>query len=432
MPSVCFLTAWRPGFRHVFALRSRRSCSPCCSPVLEGSHEDRLPGDERHSRARSRAARARPDAARLRRAQQGRSRRCRAWGCSTSPPSRRPGTSCDYFEAEADGKEPADVYDCDLVAISTFSAQVFEAYAIADRLRQAGVKVAMGGLHVTRAAGRSAAHADYVIVGEGENVWPAVVEAAARGDAPRIFNAGDFPPGRRRRTCPCRATTCSAIGPYNRFTVQTSRGCPWRCDFCASTVMLGRPVPQAAVSRRDPRHRRRPGRARAPVHRVRRRQHLRRQGLGQGAVPPARAARRPLVHRDRHLGGRRPGAARPDARSRLPPGADRPGEPGGPGAGRHRIRDELQGAARRPGTWTRCARIQSHGITVNGCFILGLDGHTPDIFEEVLDVCARGAALRRADHRADAVPRHAALRPAAARGPRFSSRAGGTCARCST
>ena len=28
--------------------------------------------------------------------------------------------------------------------------------------------------------------------------------------------------------------------------------------------------------------------------------------------------------------------------------------------------------------------IQSHGVTVNGCFILGLDGHTPDIFEEVL------------------------------------------------
>jgi radical SAM superfamily enzyme YgiQ (UPF0313 family) len=28
--------------------------------------------------------------------------------------------------------------------------------------------------------------------------------------------------------------------------------------------------------------------------------------------------------------------------------------------------------------------IQSHGITVNGCFILGLDGHTPEIFEHVL------------------------------------------------
>jgi len=29
-------------------------------------------------------------------------------------------------------------------------------------------------------------------------------------------------------------------------------------------------------------------------------------------------------------------------------------------------------------------RIQAHGVTVNGCFILGLDGHTPQIFEEVL------------------------------------------------
>jgi radical SAM superfamily enzyme YgiQ (UPF0313 family) len=32
----------------------------------------------------------------------------------------------------------------------------------------------------------------------------------------------------------------------------------------------------------------------------------------------------------------------------------------------------------------RLRTIQRHGITVNGCFILGLDGHTPDIFEEVL------------------------------------------------
>ena len=44
-----------------------------------------------------------------------------------------------YFEAEADGNEPREVYLCDLVAISTFSAQVFEAYAIADHLRHAGV-----------------------------------------------------------------------------------------------------------------------------------------------------------------------------------------------------------------------------------------------------------------------------------------------------
>ena len=60
-----------------------------------------------------------------------------------------PGHELHYFEAERDGAEPAEVYTCDLVAISTFSAQVFEAYAVADRLRKAGVRVAMGGLHVS-------------------------------------------------------------------------------------------------------------------------------------------------------------------------------------------------------------------------------------------------------------------------------------------
>src|SRR5262249_58460804 len=53
-----------------------------------------------------------------------------------------PGHELRYFEADGDGKEPAEVYDCDLVAISTFSAQVFKAYAIADRLRHRGVRVA--------------------------------------------------------------------------------------------------------------------------------------------------------------------------------------------------------------------------------------------------------------------------------------------------
>jgi hypothetical protein len=33
----------------------------------------------------------------------------------------------------------------------------------------------------------------------------------------------------------------------------------------------------------------------------------------------------------------------------------------------------------------RLRRIQDAGITVNGCFILGLDGHDTSIFEQVLD-----------------------------------------------
>ena len=97
-----------------------------------------------------------------------------------------PGHTLRYFDAERDGAEPAEAYDCDLVAISTFSAQVFEAYAVADRLRAAGVKVAMGGLHVSVLPEEALAHADHVFIGEGETTWPLAVEAIARGDAPRV------------------------------------------------------------------------------------------------------------------------------------------------------------------------------------------------------------------------------------------------------
>src|SRR5688500_7206998 len=105
-----------------------------------------------------------------------------------------PGHELHYFEAESDCTEPASCYACDLVAISTFSAQVFEAYAIADRLRAAGVRVAMGGLHVSVRPDEALAHADYVIIGEGENVWPAVVRAAEAGAARRAFDAKDSSP----------------------------------------------------------------------------------------------------------------------------------------------------------------------------------------------------------------------------------------------
>ena len=102
-----------------------------------------------------------------------------------------------YFEAEADHKEPAEVYACDLVAISTFSAQVFEAYAIADRLR------------------------------------------AAEENAPsRQFDSKDFAAVDVAKL-PVPRYDLLDLRPYNRFTVQTSRGCHQGCTFCAEPLMNG-------------------------------------------------------------------------------------------------------------------------------------------------------------------------------------------------
>ncbi len=134
----------------------------------------------------------------------------------------------------------AKFFACDLVAISTFTAQIFEAFSIADRLRAAGVKVALGGLYVSVLPEEALRHADYVVVGEGENVWPAVVAAAEHGATPAIFRATDFAPVDIAQL-PVPHYDLLSDRPYNRYTAQTTRGCPWRCEFCASTVILKAP-----------------------------------------------------------------------------------------------------------------------------------------------------------------------------------------------
>ena len=300
------------------------------------------------------------------------------------------GHELEYFEAEADGKEPTDVYRCDLVAISTFSAQVFEAYAIADRLRQAGVKVAMGGLHVSVLPDEAAAHADYVITGEGDHVWPAVVEAAARGDAPRVFDAGDHEAVNVGHL-PVPRFDLLGDRPYNRFTVQTSRGCPWRCDFCASTVMLGRPYRKRRVSDviRDI----------EAVLAVRDHPFIE---FADDNTFVDKAWGKELCRQLAPLGVRWftetdvSVAGDPELLDLMRASGCRQvliglESPAG------RVLDGVESrsnfkARTAAGYMDAVRRIQSHGITVNGCFILGLDGHTPAIFEEVLTF-ARAAPL---------------------------------------
>jgi radical SAM superfamily enzyme YgiQ (UPF0313 family) len=288
-----------------------------------------------------------------------------------------------YFEAESDGAEPAAVYACDLVAISTFSAQVFEAYAIADRLRAAGVKVAMGGLHVTVCPAEALEHADYVIVGEGENVWPAVVDAAERNEPRRVFNARDYPPV-NAGDLPTPRYDLLGDRPYNRFTVQTSRGCPWRCDFCASNVMLGqryRKRPVEHVIRDilcvkgvrehpfiefaddntfvDKEWGKELCRQLSPLHV---------KWFTETDISVADNAE--LLELMREAGCRQ-----------VLIGLESPSESPLEGL---ELRSNFK--ARQAHRYVQAIReIQSHGITVNGCFILGLDRHGPEIFQQVLD-----------------------------------------------
>ena len=148
-----------------------------------------------------------------------------------------PEVEVSYFEvpdlAAADGL-PTDV---DLVAISTYSAQVFEAYTLAERYLRRGAPVVMGGLHVTALPDEARERGIIPAVGEGELTWPQVVDDLRRGRLQPEYRpaAGEY---FDLANAPMPRYELLDVTRYNRLTVQTSRGCPHRCEFCASSVLL--------------------------------------------------------------------------------------------------------------------------------------------------------------------------------------------------
>ena len=124
----------------------------------------------------------------------------------------------------------------DVVAISSFSAQIREAYELADRYRALGTKVILGGLHVSAVPDEARAHADAVVIGEGEPAWPQVIADLLAGTLQPVYDARgtkyDF------TESPMPRFDLLDIERYNRLTVQTQRGCPFRCEFCAASMRI--------------------------------------------------------------------------------------------------------------------------------------------------------------------------------------------------
>jgi radical SAM superfamily enzyme YgiQ (UPF0313 family) len=137
---------------------------------------------------------------------------------------------------------PDDIHqDVDLVGITVLTELAPRAYQIADAYRRKAVKVVMGGIHPTVLPDEALEHADAVVVGEAEGVWPRLVADAASGQMQRIYRAGKLTdlqglPKPRRDLFPetrYQGYTRIPIG------VETSRGCPYDCEFCCIGTTLG-------------------------------------------------------------------------------------------------------------------------------------------------------------------------------------------------
>jgi radical SAM superfamily enzyme YgiQ (UPF0313 family) len=145
----------------------------------------------------------------------------------------------EYLEV-ADVKA-AEAFDTsfDLVALTSYTAMAYEMYDLADRYRAAGVAVVIGGLHASFTPEETKAHADAVCVGEGETLWPQILADFKAGGVtalkpiyreatPGSYDLADSPMPRFELLLGRK---------YNRITVQTVRGCPLDCEFCGASKL---------------------------------------------------------------------------------------------------------------------------------------------------------------------------------------------------
>ncbi len=143
-------------------------------------------------------------------------------------------------------QEPMDPVDFDenwdLVGITAATNNVLRGYEVADRFRERGIKVVMGGIHPTVLPDEALLHCDAVCIGEGESVWGSILSDATSGTLKNKYKQTRFldlrhytPP--RRSVMPVRRSFFFDVG-----TVETTRGCPYHCEFCSVGLMHGNKV----------------------------------------------------------------------------------------------------------------------------------------------------------------------------------------------
>lgn len=272
----------------------------------------------------------------------------------------------------------------DVVAISSFTAMIKDAYRLAARYRAIGTKVILGGLHVALCPDEAAQHADAIVVGEAEPCWPNVLADLEAGNLrPRYqatapFNLADAPMPRFELL---------DVSRYNRITIQTSRGCPWNCEFCAASIRL------------NPKYRTKPiEKVIAELHRIktlwsapfiefaddntfadRRHGHALCDGMAGEHVRWFTETDISVAQDESLLRKmRRAGCAQ------ILVGLEDPAE----GTDGMELKSNWK-ARQREHYIDSIRRIQDHGITVNGCFVLGLDTHTETSFDQIWEFIQR-------------------------------------------
>jgi radical SAM superfamily enzyme YgiQ (UPF0313 family) len=127
--------------------------------------------------------------------------------------------------------------ETDLVGITALTITAQRAYEIADTFRARGVKVVLGGIHPSVLPEEARQHADAIVIGEAESVWPKVIEDFKANKLQGVYQQLERP---SLVGLPIPRRDLFANGAYYvTNTLSTTRGCPYSCSFCSVTSFFG-------------------------------------------------------------------------------------------------------------------------------------------------------------------------------------------------
>ena len=130
-----------------------------------------------------------------------------------------------------------DAPEADVIGIGGMGVQAPRQKELLRRYRAAGYRVVAGGSYASLCPEEYLSDADHVVAGEAEYIWPKFCADLERGEPQKLYREfGDV----SLDDSPVPRYDLLDMKRYATASLQLSRGCPYRCDFCDIIVMFGR------------------------------------------------------------------------------------------------------------------------------------------------------------------------------------------------
>jgi radical SAM superfamily enzyme YgiQ (UPF0313 family) len=127
----------------------------------------------------------------------------------------------------------------DVVGITIMTQTCMRGYAIANEFRKRNVTVVFGGIHATCLPDEAIKFGNAVVIGEAEGgLWETVLNDIKKNKLQKFYKLDTLPDLQnvsfhRRDLIRCKS------GFFSVAPIETTRGCPYNCDFCTVSRFFG-------------------------------------------------------------------------------------------------------------------------------------------------------------------------------------------------